>query len=139
MLSLLASEEKTEWRQRSTEPNRNLGQVKWAFTASAKPQTPLEHNIFPQAAFWSPLLVSLPLPLPVGTHLYFLSLEAPRGLHKGTFAPVVPPCPSVPTHTLDTLPEPTASAFCPQCSLVQLRVSEETSPCLDIQRSFCSM
>ncbi|CAM9308957.1 unnamed protein product, partial [Bubo scandiacus] len=61
--------EKTELEQLSAELRRALEQVKPAFTASAKPHGPLEHNTTPQTALGSPLLVSFPLPLsPVDTH-----------------------------------------------------------------------
>ncbi|CAM9144118.1 unnamed protein product, partial [Bubo scandiacus] len=55
--------EKTELKQLIAELRRTLDQVKLAFTASAKPHGPLEHNTIPQTALRSPLLVSFPLPL----------------------------------------------------------------------------
>ena len=142
--------EKTELKQLNAELRRTLEQVKEAFAASAQPCGPLECNtdstLESSACF-------LPSPaFPRGhTRLYFLSLLAPRCLHKCNSLRYHPSCPRVPRHTHLTplcqelfplalsLPQPTWRAFCPQRSLGPLTVSEQTSPCRDVQRSFCSL
>ena len=120
---------------------RRTFEVKWAFTASAEPQAPLEHDTCAQAVLWSPLLVSLPLPVPaVGTPFCLFSLLwQPMAFTKAPSLGCLPPWPRVPGHTLASPAQPPARALCPQCCLVQLRVSEQRSPCLDVQSSFCPM
>lgn len=97
--------EKTELKQLNAELRRTLEEVKQALVASAKPHGPLEHNTFPQAALWSPLFVSFPLPLsPVDTHFCILSLFWHPAAFTNAHSPRYhPSCPSVPVHTRLTL------------------------------------
>ena len=106
--------EKTELKQLNAELRRTLEQVKQAFAASAKPHGPLEHNTFPQAALWRPLLVAFPLPLsPADTGFCIFSLFwhpiAFRNAHSLRYHPS---CPSVPLQTHLTLLWPGAVSSC---------------------------
>ncbi|XP_074698814.1 uncharacterized protein LOC141931053 isoform X2 [Strix aluco] len=93
--------EKKELKQLIAELRRTLEQVKPAFTASAKPHGPLEHNTIPQTALWSPLLVSFPLPLSsVDTHFGIFSLFShPIAFTNAHSLQYHPSCPSVPIRT----------------------------------------
>ena len=93
--------EKTELKQLNAELRRTLEQVNQAFTASAKPHGPLEHNPFPQTALWSPLLVSFPLPPPaVDTHVPIFSLFwRPVAFTNAHSLRYHPSCPSGPIRT----------------------------------------
>lgn len=96
--------EKAELKQLNAELRRTLEQVKQAFTASAKPHGPLEHNTFPQTALGSPLIVSFPLPLPLWTHTFVFSLFwHPIAFTNAHSLRHHPSCPSVPIHTHLTL------------------------------------
>ena len=145
--------EKTELKQYSAELRRTLEEVDQAFAASAQHHGPLEGTAFPEAALWSPRLVSFPLPLsPVATRFCLFSLFwHPVAFANARSLRYQPSCPSVPIHTHWTLlcqelfpparslPWAAWSAFWPQRSVVQFTVSEQPSPCQDAQRSFCSL
>lgn len=105
--------EKTELQQLNAELRRTLEQVKQAFTASAKPQGPREHNTFPRGALWSPLLVSFPLPFPPWAHTFVFS--------RSSGSPLPP-----------QMHLPSGTTFLPHCSHTQTfdaRVSGTVSSC----------
>ena len=125
-----SAEDSTEKGEATTEPRRT-SEVKWAFTACAEPQAPLEQGTLSQAVLWSPPLVSLPLPVPAMGPAFclFSLLWQPMAFTKAPSLRCLPPWPRVPRHTLASLAQPPVRAFGPQCCLVQIRVSEQRSPC----------